>query len=227
MIKYLLSFKVVFLGESGVGKSSIIKHYENYSLNLHNKSLNTLNSTIGVDYISVKKNCKLDDGNNILVKLAIWDTGGQERFRTICNAYYRNISAAVIVYDTTNSESIKSLKYWVNNIKRFNDNPNLLYLILGNKIDVDKNKYYDQCIDILNKLNIKYFYYDTSVKKNININESMNKLIEDLLTNFIKNNKIKKTLDSIMNIEIDNFSNNNNGVNLFNDQKQFQEKKCC
>lgn len=226
---YVLSFKIVFTGDSGCGKSSIIQRYEynckhpggneNFFMNQYSTS------TIGVDYISIRHPYKLEDGNTCEIKLSIWDTGGQERYNSICKVYYKDISAAILVFDMTNYESFLNIRKWINNIQNSNCNEHLIYVIIGNKcdlmddIEVDdicRNTDYSlECQQLLTEFNIDYVYYETSVKDNININESFNELIEILFNVFISKHKIKKNLKDIHKIQIDNFSDKNNGINVF------------
>jgi len=217
---HVLSFKVVFTGDSGCGKSSIIKRYD---CNCKNKDDFIFNkyetSTIGVDYISIKKDYILDDNKKCKIKLSIWDTGGQERFKSICRAYYKDIAAAIIVFDMNNHDSFLNIINWIKEIKRININERLVYVIVGNKSDLIKESedtyYRNECKLILGQFNIDYIFYETSVKHNSNINECFNELTEILFNTFISKYSINKTIKDIEKIQIDNFSEKNNGINVF------------
>ena len=217
---HVLSFKVVFTGDSGCGKSSIIKRYDCNCKNSDEFIFNKYEtSTIGVDYISIKKDYILDDNKNCKIKLSIWDTGGQERFKSICKAYYKDIAAAIIVFDMNNNDSFLNIINWIKEIQRININDRLVYIILGNKSDLVKESketnYRNECKLILGKLNINYIFYDTSVKYNSNINECFNDLTDILFNTFISKYSINKTIKDIEKIQIDNFSEKNNGINVF------------
>ena len=217
---HVLSFKVVFTGDSGCGKSSIIKRYDSNCKNSDEFIFNKYEtSTIGVDYISIKKDYILDDNKNCKIKLSIWDTGGQERFKSICKAYYKDIAAAIIVFDMNNYDSFLNIINWIKEIQRININDRLVYIILGNKSDLikesEETNYRNECKLILGQFNIDYIFYETSVKYNSNINECFNELTEILFNTFISKYSINKTIKDIEKIQIDNFSEKNNGINVF------------
>ena len=100
-------FKLLTLGESTVGKSSIILRYTQNEFNA------SLLSSIGVDFKS--KDIML---KNQKIKIQIWDTAGHERFKTITTSYYRGANAIVIVYDVTERESFEHIEKWLNEIDK-------------------------------------------------------------------------------------------------------------
>ena len=107
-----LKFKVVLIGESGVGKTSILLRYVSNEFNSQQFS------TLGLSYVD--KIIQID--NNKKKKLEIWDTAGQEKFRALAKAYYRNIDVGILVYDVTNKTSFEEIKnYWIKDIKEDND----------------------------------------------------------------------------------------------------------
>ena len=107
-----LKFKVVLIGESGVGKTSILLRY------ISNEFNSQQFSTLGLSYVD--KIIQID--NNKKIKLEIWDTAGQEKFRALAKAYYRNIDVGILVYDVTNKTSFEEIKnYWIKDIKEDND----------------------------------------------------------------------------------------------------------
>ena len=110
-----LKFKVVLIGESGVGKTSILLRYESNEFNSQQFS------TLGLSYVNYVDKIILID-NNKKIKLEIWDTAGQEKFRALAKAYYRNIDVGILVYDVTNKTSFEEIKnYWIKDIKEDND----------------------------------------------------------------------------------------------------------
>eukprot|EP01017_Pseudomicrothorax_dubius_P009510 TRINITY_DN1323_c0_g1_i4.p1 TRINITY_DN1323_c0_g1~~TRINITY_DN1323_c0_g1_i4.p1 ORF type:complete len:253 (+),score=44.26 TRINITY_DN1323_c0_g1_i4:74-760(+) len=122
-------FKLVIIGNSGVGKSSLLLRFADDAFS------DTYLTTIGVDFRFRTLNI---DGKN--VKLQIWDTAGQERFRTITNAYYKGADGIVIVYDVTNQSSFDDIeKYWINEVESFGEKDVELILI-GNKNDLSSDK---------------------------------------------------------------------------------------
>lgn len=121
----LANFKLLIIGDSGVGKSSLLLRYINDSFE------NRLSATIGVDY-RVKVTTLLD---GTMVKLSIWDTAGQERFRTLTPNFYRGAHGAVVVFDVSNRESFDRLVNWMEELKMFSNHQDMVCLLVGNKID--------------------------------------------------------------------------------------------
>lgn len=116
-------FKILVVGSSGVGKTSILLRYTDSIFK------ETYGTTIGVDF--KMKNISV---NNKIVKLQLWDTAGQERFRTITSSYYRNANGILLVFDVTDLDSFNDLKGWINEI-RSNISSKIVIYILCNKVD--------------------------------------------------------------------------------------------
>lgn len=119
-----ISLKILMIGDSGVGKSSLLLRFTD------NYYDSDQPSTIGVDY---KVRLSVIDGQN--VRLNIWDTAGQERFRTLTPSYYRGAHGVIIVYDTTNVDSFNSLQTWINEMGTYCTNPDFVAMLVGNKTD--------------------------------------------------------------------------------------------
>ena len=118
-------FKVVMIGDSGVGKSNLLMRYTKGDFNIESKT------TIGVEFAT--KTVTTQDKK--VVKAQIWDTAGQERYRAITNAYYRGAVGALLVYDVTNAQSFKHVADWLRELKQYADN-NIVILLVGNKTDL-------------------------------------------------------------------------------------------
>lgn len=118
-------FKVIMLGDSNVGKTSIIKRFS------ANNFDQDVEPTVGASYMTKEMNV---DGNKIIMN--IWDTAGQERYQSLIANYSRNAHAAVLVYDTTNSESFTNIDRWRDELNKFSS-PNLLIFLVANKIDLE------------------------------------------------------------------------------------------
>lgn len=116
--------KIVFLGEQGVGKTSIIQRF------LFNRFDDRVDATIGVDFQA--KTLKLGERS---FRLQLWDTAGQERFRSLVPGYIRDATAAIIVYDVTKKESFERTAGWIQEVRDGRGSDTLLYLV-GNKSDL-------------------------------------------------------------------------------------------
>ena len=122
--------KICLLGDVNVGKTSIASRFCKNSFNE-----NYIN-TIGGAY--QQQNIVLNNGAKI--KLHIWDTSGQDRFRSMTNLYYRDAQVAIITYDITNESSFSSIEFWINELKYKVENENMILCLVGNKCDVGANE---------------------------------------------------------------------------------------
>jgi len=121
-------FKVVLVGDSGVGKSNILSRYLTDEFNLDSKS------TVGVEFGA--KKIKV---NNMTIKAQIWDTAGQERYKSITNAYYKGAKGALLVYDITNKESFTNTTKWISELK-LNGDKDVTIILIGNKCDLEDKR---------------------------------------------------------------------------------------
>jgi len=124
------TFKVIVLGDTGVGKSSILQRYTDDLFDLNTPS------TIGVDFFT-KKEIFEYKGKNIAVKLNIFDTAGHEAYRSITRSYYNLSHAVILVYDIARESSLRSVEYWLYDIRRYLDIDNLEIILVGNKTDLN------------------------------------------------------------------------------------------
>mmetsp|Transcript_6245 Transcript_6245/g.9066 ORF Transcript_6245/g.9066 Transcript_6245/m.9066 type:complete len:226 (+) Transcript_6245:89-766(+) len=124
-------FKLLMIGDAGVGKSSMLLRFTDDSFDEH------IQSTIGVDF-----KVKHVDASGKRVKLTIWDTAGQERFRTLTSSYYRGAQGVVMVYDVTRRDSFESLDQWLKEVKLYspNNGEGVVKLLVGNKIDREEER---------------------------------------------------------------------------------------
>jgi Ras-related protein Rab-6A len=120
----LRKFKLVFLGEQSVGKTSLITRF------MYDSFDNTYQATIGIDFLS--KTMYLDDRT---IRLQLWDTAGQERFRSLIPSYIRDSSVAVVVYDITNANSFQQTSKWIDDV-RTERGPDVIIMLVGNKTDL-------------------------------------------------------------------------------------------
>ena len=162
---------LITLGESSVGKTSLICKY------VDNSFENSVISTVGIDF-KIKKINKF--GTNINLK--IWDTAGQEKFNTIQNQFYKNINGILLIFDVTNNSSFDNLYKWYEKIQ--NESPeNCIIVLIGNKIDlIDEIQISDEkAINFAQEHSIKFF--PISCKYGYNVNEVFDYIIFEILKN--------------------------------------------
>lgn len=126
----LTTLKILIIGESGVGKSSLLLRFTDDTFDPEQAS------TIGVDF---KVKTITVEGNN-KAKLAIWDTAGQERFRTLTPSYYRGAQGVILVYDVSSKQSFNKLDAWLNELETFATKHDLVKMLVGNKIDKERRE---------------------------------------------------------------------------------------
>jgi len=153
-------FKLLLIGDSGVGKSCLLLRFSDDTYT------DSYISTIGVDF---KIRTIELDGKTI--KLQIWDTAGQERFRTITSSYYRGAHGIIVVYDCTDLESFNNVKQWLEEIDRYACE-NVNKLLVGNKCDLTSKKvvHYQNAKDFADGLNIPFL--ETSAKNAVNVEQA-------------------------------------------------------
>uniref|UniRef100_A0A8U7MMC3 RAB6A, member RAS onco family n=1 Tax=Corvus moneduloides TaxID=1196302 RepID=A0A8U7MMC3_CORMO len=125
----LRKFKLVFLGEQSVGKTSLITRF------MYDSFDNTYQATIGIDFLS--KTMYLEDRT---IRLQLWDTAGQERFRSLIPSYIRDSAAAVVVYDITNVNSFQQTTKWIDDV-RTERGSDVIIMLVGNKTDLADKRY--------------------------------------------------------------------------------------
>ena len=191
---------IITLGESSVGKSSIINRYveNNFDYNFV--------STLGVDFR--KKNININGED---IRLKIWDTAGQEKFRSIQKQYYRNSDGILLVFDVTKFDTFNVLEEWINSIKNQTSN-DIIVVLVGNKIDLNNKVISDDEIKNFANDN-KFKYFLTSAATGKNINEVFDYIVKEIYN--IKSKKKK------------NDGNNNNNKNLKKKYIKRKKKACC
>ena len=206
MSDYKYLYKIIIIGDSGCGKTSIAEQFINNDFVL-NQTL-----TIGVEF-SVG-HLKLSD--DIGIKLQIWDTAGQESFRSITKAYYRNALGAIVVFDLTRRRSFDNVKHWLEELKRLTSEHAQIVLV-GNKKDLEHKRKVSEidAIELANKHGLKYI--ETSAKDYDSCSSVFNTIAE-VITNSIEN----KNIDELCKI---------NGLKIFNKPKIIEIKEdsysCC
>lgn len=164
MVTPLAKYKLVFLGDQSVGKTSIITRF------MYDKFDTTYQATIGIDFLS--KTMYLEDRT---VRLQLWDTAGQERFRSLIPSYIRDSSVAVVVYDVTNRQSFVNIQRWVEEV-RGERGSDVIIVAVGNKTDlVEKRQVSIEEGDTRAK-ELGILFIETSAKAGFNIKALFRKI---------------------------------------------------
>ncbi|KAK4058915.1 GTPase Ryh1 [Microbotryomycetes sp. JL221] len=164
----LKKFKLVFLGEQSVGKTSLITRF------MYDTFDNTYQATIGIDFLS--KTMYLEDRT---VRLQLWDTAGQERFRSLIPSYIRDSSVAVVVYDITNRTSFMNTSKWVDDVRSERGN-DVIIVLVGNKTDLNDKRQVttEEAETKAKELNVMFI--ETSAKAGHNVKTLFRKIAQAL-----------------------------------------------
>jgi Ras-related protein Rab-11A len=163
---YDMIFKVVLIGDSGVGKSNILTRYIRDEFSLETKS------TVGVEFGSKKSKIK---GTNI--KTQIWDTAGQERYKSITNAYYKGAKGALVVFDISRKDTFTAVDRWIGELKS-NAYSEVSILLIGNKSDLEDLRQVSQEEAKQKASQYGVAYIETSALHSVNIEKAFNMMIE-------------------------------------------------
>ncbi|CAD5210206.1 unnamed protein product [Bursaphelenchus xylophilus] len=174
--QYDLLFKLLLIGDSGVGKTCIMYRFCDDAFNT------TFISTIGIDF-----KIKTIELKGKKIKLQIWDTAGQERFHTITTSYYRGAMGIMLVYDITNAKSFDNIAKWLRQIDD-HASEDVVKMILGNKCDMtDRRVVSKECGERI-AIDHSIRFLETSAKANINIDKAFYDLAEIILDNLPSSN---------------------------------------
>ena len=196
--------KVVIVGDSGVGKSNLIKRFTSNEFNANSKA------TVGVEFLS--KSYKINDK---IFKIEMWDTAGQERYKSITSAYYKGAKGALLVYDTTSGQSFENISKWLSEIKEKTNKETKLILI-GNKIDLKDSKVVSTELALAKAKEWGMPLMETSAKDATNVKEAFHDLLKEMYF------ELNKTLQMVENKKLES----NNAIQLdVNEEKK--KKGCC
>ena len=202
---YDFLFKMILIGDSGVGKSNILLKY------LKNEFQQNTKATVGVEFGT--KTVEID---NKKIKVQIWDTAGQERYRSITSAYYKGAKGAFIVYDITRKGSFENIDKWIEDLKS-NGDKNVSIMLIGNKSDLADKREVQTDEGIKKSEESKVAFLETSALNGENVAKAFEQIIEQIYQNNCSND------DEDVDFEIDK------GVNLSeeNNQQTEEKKTCC
>ena len=201
-----VEYKIILVGDSGVGKTSILKKFINNEFN------EDIKCTINIDFFS--KSIKID--KNLYTNLKIYDTAGQEKYRALIKKYYQGTDGIILVFDLTNENSFNKLKSWINEVS---DNTEKAQIILvGNKADLIERKIDEETAENFAKQrDMKYI--ETSAKEGTNILLLFEELALDI-------NKKKQNDSSVVELEhVDTYVFRRREINK--EIKNKKENKCC
>ncbi len=198
-----LIFKIVLIGDSGVGKTNLLARY------LKKEYKEETKATVGVEFGEKKYEL-----SGLKIKAQIWDTAGQERYKAITSMYYKGAKGALIVFDLSSKNTFQNVEKWYNEIKKTAD-PNINLILIGNKSDL-KDKRQISTEEGENKAKeMNVAYLETSALNCDNVDKAFDALIEAI------SNKMKKEMEAE---EEENDDNNNDNIQNknFKDEKQNQ-----
>ena len=206
--KYL--FKYIIIGDSSVGKSNLLLRY------IHDKFNSDYQATIGVEFGA--KNLEI---NGEVYRIQVWDTAGQENFRSITRAYYKSSVCALVVYDISNVESFQNVQNWIEDCKI--QSPKSIFMVLvGNKCDLDNCRKisYEQGKALADRNNMLFF--ETSALNGTNVANVFQESVKEI-SNRIKSGYYDLSNDS-SGIKL---GTNTSGNILKPNEHKSKSKRCC
>ena len=211
------TYKLILIGDSSVGKTNLLTQY------VDGKTSENIISTIGIEF----KNKIIELENRRKIRLQIWDTSGQEKFKALTKNYFRGCDAALFVFDVTNKDSFDNIKDWLKLYYEVNGE-NSKKILIGNKIDKENR--------VINKIELKNFAEDNglkpfeiSVKNKEGIDEMFKEIIKLLIEpqiedkNFINDFNHKSDKDYNLNSN-EIILKNNNDINYSNSNRNIDRK---
>ena len=207
---YDLIFKLILIGDTGVGKSNILSRYINNEFSLATQP------TVGVEFGS--KIIKKDDKS---IKLQIWDTAGQERYKSITNAYYKGSKGAFIVYDISRKTTFENVDKWIGELKD-NASEDVHIMIVGNKSDLEDKREVNTEEVAKKAEQYKIAFCETSALKGKNIEFAFESLVNEITKNVENERKTEiKTEEESKTINL----NTEEEKKVNSEEKT--KKKCC
>ena len=171
-MNYDKTCQILIIGDSSVGKTSLIARYTNGTFK------EEYLATVGLDYYSKEE---VIDNKTINIKL--WDTAGQERYKSLTQSYFKNAEGVLLTYDVTNNESFDNLRDWITSIKKNMEGRNIFIpvIIIGNKIDMEESREINkEDAEKFAKEN-NYKYFETSAKTGEGVDNAIRELIIQIL----------------------------------------------
>ena len=215
---YDLSFKIIVIGDSGVGKTCITNQATKLKFDDYYKA------TVGMEFYSLS--VKL---NNILIKLQIWDTCGQETYRSLITNFYRSSSLGVMVYAIDDINSFNGLDFWIKEIKA-NNSPDTKLILVGNKMDrINERKVKFEEGENYAKSNGFEDFFETSAKTGENVRKMFIKVAKILYYDYkkYKEMEINDSFSSYTASARSKRPNPKKNTKIQKDDKKNKSKNCC
>ena len=166
--------QLLIIGDTSVGKTSLITRYTNGTFK------EEYLATVGLDYYS-----KEEIINNKTINIKIWDTAGQERFKALTQSYFRNAEGVILAFDVTNTSSYDNLKDWIGSIKKNLEGKNIFLplIIVGNKIDMEESREVEKETAEQFATENNYKYFEASAKTGEGVDDAVRDLVNQVLNN--------------------------------------------
>jgi len=202
--------KLVLVGDSGVGKTNLLNRFSKNRFDPNSRN------TIGVDFCAVDLQIK-----DKKVRVQFWDTAGQEKYRAISSAYYKNAHGAIIVYDITSRETFENVDNWINELKEHCDK-NVKVVIVGNKNDLTEER---QVLTVDGQKLAKkrgFYFFETSAKvdEQNTVHKAFTRVIEEIITS-LQNEETTATEQDLISLKSKTEIHDNNPA------QNRQDKGCC
>ena len=171
-MSYDKTIQLLVIGDSSVGKTSLITRYTNGTFK------EEYLATVGLDYYS-----KVEAINNQTINIKLWDTAGQERYKALTQNYFRNAEGVLLTFDVTNTDSFNNLKDWIGSIKTNMEGKNIFLplIIVGNKIDMEDSREINKEDADKFASDNNYKYFETSAKTGEGVDDAVRDLVNQVM----------------------------------------------
>ncbi|KAI9140762.1 RAB18A, member ras oncogene family [Paraphysoderma sedebokerense] len=202
MTKIEATIKLLLIGDSGSGKSSLLLRYLDDTF----QSEDEISATIGVDF-----RVKVIDVDDKKYKLTLWDTAGQERFRTLTSSYYRGAHGLMLVYDITNRESFQHLESWMKEVDIYVGGRDVKKVLIGNKIDMNHERQIksEEGLSFATAHNMTFF--ECSAKSDDNVSDAFAFTVDQIINSSILSKR----------------ASNSSSIELSGDENQVADSRGC